>query len=90
MALVKRWSVDIYIDEHPDERRTFAEARLHSGDPTNVRGIGTSRRNPQDMEVPEIGDELAAARALEDLAVRLRSVAAGDIEALSDEASHGW
>ena len=90
MAMVKRWSVDIYIDEHPDELRTFAEARLHTGDPTDVRGIGTSRRNPRDAEIPEIGDELAAARALEDLASRLRSAVAGDIEALSNRASHGW
>jgi hypothetical protein len=36
--------------------------------------------------VPEIGDELAAARALAD---RLRA-AAGDIQAVNEEASHGW
>ena len=55
MAKVKRWTVDVYIDEHAEERRTYAEARLHSGDPTDVRGIGTSWRHPRDAEIPEIG-----------------------------------
>jgi len=90
MATVKRWTVDIYIDEHAEERHTYAEARLHTGDPTDVHGVGTSWRHPRDAEIPEIGDELAAARALEDLATKLRAVAADDIAAVTSEASHGW
>jgi hypothetical protein len=90
MALTKRWTVDIYLDEHPETRHTHAEARLHTGDPTDVRGVGTSSRNPRDPEVPEIGDELAAARALVDLAGKLRAAAAAEIEAVSTDASHGW
>lgn len=90
MALVKRWTVDVYLNENPDERRTYAQARLHTGDPTDVRGIGSSRRSPQDTETPEIGDELAAARALEQLAAHLRAAAMSDIDGLSDRASHGW
>jgi Rv2632c-like len=90
MASVKRWTVDIYIDEHAEERRTYAEARLHTGDPTDVRGVGTSWRHPRDVEIPEIGDELAAARALEELAAKLRIVAADDITAVTAEASRGW
>jgi hypothetical protein len=90
MNTSKHWTVDIFLDEHPDQRTTRAEARLHTGDPTDVRGIGRSWRNPSDAEVPEIGDELAAARALSDLADRLRAVAAEDVEAIEDRASHGW
>ena len=90
MAATKRWTVDIYLDEHPETRRTHAEARLHKGDPTDVRGVGTSSRNPRDPEVPEIGDELAAARALANLAENLRRAAAADVEAISAQASHGW
>jgi hypothetical protein len=90
MATAKKWTVDIYLDEHAEGRTTRAEARLHTGDPTDVRGIGRSWRNPRDPEVPEIGDELAAARALTDLAEHLRATAAGDIEATGTEASHGW
>jgi hypothetical protein len=74
------WTVEIVIDEHEDERRTHAQARLRTRDRTDLRGDGTARRHPRDMEVPEIGDELAVARALSDLANQLLEAAAGDIE----------
>lgn len=90
MATTKRWSVDIFIDEHEETRHTRAEARLHTGDPTHVRGVGTSARNPHDPEVPEIGDELAVARALADLADKLSAAARQDVEVNSEQASHGW
>jgi hypothetical protein len=83
MTQMKRWTVEITIDEHEDELRTHAEARLHTGDRTEMRGRGTARRNPSDREVPEIGDELAVARALSDLAHNLLDAAAGDIEAVT-------
>ena len=53
-------------------------------------GADPVRGHPRDVEIPEIGDELAAARALEDLAGKLRAVAADDIAAVTSEASHGW
>jgi hypothetical protein len=90
MTRSKRWTVDIYIDEHDESRLTRAEARLHTQDATDLRGVGTATRNPQDVEVPEIGDELAASRALVDLAAALRGAATSDIEQVSDRASHGW
>lgn len=83
MATVKRWSVDIYIDEHSDERRTWAEARLHTKDASDLHGTGTAHRNAYDREVPEIGDELAAARALADLAEKLRLAAVADVEQIT-------
>ena len=86
VAHVKRWTVDIYIDEHEDARRTRAEARLHTGDDTQLLGVGTAWRNPHDAEVPEIGDEVAASRALADLAEKLRQAVATDIEAVAEEA----
>jgi Domain of unknown function (DUF1876) len=85
MTHAKHWSVDIFIDEHEETRRTRAEARLHTGDPSGVRGVGTSSRNPHDPEVPEIGDELAVARALADLAANLHTAARLDIVDNSDE-----
>jgi hypothetical protein len=54
-------SVDILIDEHEDERTTHAEARLHTNDKTHLVGRGTARRNPNDTDIAEIGDELAVA-----------------------------
>jgi hypothetical protein len=80
MIHTKRWTVEIVIDEHDEDRRTHAEARLHTSDPTDLRGSGHAWRNPKDAEVPEIGDELAVARALSELAHRLLEAAAGDIE----------
>jgi hypothetical protein len=78
MSTAKRWSVEIHIDEH--ESRTRAEARLHTADRTHLVGVGLARLNPADRDVPEIGDELAAARALSDLAHQLLDAAANDIE----------
>ncbi|OXM67513.1 MULTISPECIES: DUF1876 domain-containing protein [Amycolatopsis] len=82
----KNWRVDIVIDEH--ETRTRATARLHTDGRTGLVGIGTARLNPADTNVPEIGDELAAARALSDLAHRLLDAAAGDIEEVTHQPAH--
>lgn len=78
MDTIKRWRVDIVIDEH--DGRTRAEARLHSRDETGLAGTGLARRNPRDVEVPEIGDELAVSRALADLAHQLLDAVVADIE----------
>ncbi len=76
------WSVGISVDEHDD--RTRATAWL-VGDVRNLTGVGVAVRNPRDHDVPEIGDELAVARALSDLAAQLLKVTAGDIEAVTHE-----
>lgn len=88
MNAVKLWRVDVYINEHEEVGRTHAEARLRTGDGTELRGVGDARRNPHDLDVPEIGDELAAGRALADLARKLREAAAGDIEGITHEPVH--
>jgi hypothetical protein len=72
----KRWNIAINIDEH--EGRTRAKARLQTRDGERV-GVGTARLNPADHDVPEIGDELAVARALTDLGDQLLAAAAADI-----------
>jgi len=81
MPVLKRWTVDVYIDEA--DGRTYAEARLHTGDATRLVGVGRAWLNPADDDVPEIGDELAAARALSDLGHRLLITAACDVEAVA-------
>lgn len=77
----KQWTVQIYISEEGDS--THARAVLTTRDTSAVTGRGTARRNPVDRPVPEIGDELAVSRALEDLAIRLHDVAADDIVMLT-------
>ena len=74
----KTWTVQVTLDEQGDD--TIADATL-SGDTAAMTGHGTSRRNPSDESVPRIGDELATARALSDLAHQLVNLAASDIEA---------
>ncbi|HEY3259188.1 MAG TPA: DUF1876 domain-containing protein [Pseudonocardiaceae bacterium] len=81
MSTDKRWHVDIVIDEH--DGRTRAEARLHNPGESELVGAGMARRNPRDQEVPEIGDELAVARALSDLAHKLLDATAADIEKIT-------
>ncbi|GLY85014.1 DUF1876 domain-containing protein [Actinoallomurus iriomotensis] len=83
MNTIDRWSVDIYLDETDGE--THAEARLATRETDGMRGRGKARCNPADWDVPEIGAELAAARALSDLAHRLLDAAAADIEAVTHE-----
>ncbi len=73
----KQWTVQIYITEDGDDTR--ARAVLSTRDTATLTGRGTARRNPIDRPIPEVGDELAASRALEDLAIRLHDVAADDI-----------
>jgi hypothetical protein len=74
----KTWTIQVNIDEEGDD--TFADAILSAGNKAEMHGHGVSRRHPRDEAVPRIGDELAAARALSDLAHQLLSVAAGEIE----------
>lgn len=88
MTRAKRWTVDIFIDEHDDERRTRAEARLQTPGRIGLVGSGEARRNPVDPDVPEVGEELAASRALSDLAHRLLEAAAGDIELITRKGAH--
>ncbi|GAA4245381.1 DUF1876 domain-containing protein [Dactylosporangium darangshiense] len=83
MTVTKHWSVDIEIGEHNGQ--THVEARLNTEDDTIVTGIGDAHLNPADEDIPEIGDELAAARALSDLGHRLLMTASADIEAVTDE-----
>lgn len=77
LSVSKSWNVQIDIGEH--EGMTRATAHLHTGDRTALTGTGTARLNPTDPDVPEIGDELAAARALSQLAHALLEAAADDI-----------
>ncbi|WP_238012313.1 DUF1876 domain-containing protein [Dactylosporangium sp. AC04546] len=88
MTTTKHWSVEVSIGEN--DGRTYAEARLQTSDndTTELRGHGEARLNPADEDVPEIGDEVAVARALSDLGHRVLLAAAADIRAISDEPVH--
>jgi hypothetical protein len=86
MDAVKTWTVRVDIDEHED--RTRAVARLRKGRDQPLAGTGLARLNPADRNVPQIGDELAVARALSELSHLLLDVAARDIEQTSGVPAH--
>ena len=71
------WTVEIAFTESDDKTR--ADAML-SGAPDAMRGWGRARKNPTDPDLPAVGEEVAAARALTDLAHHLLDVAAHRIE----------
>jgi len=73
------WKVRLYLFE--DEGTTKARVVLDTG-ATTLTGHGVAHRNPADMDVPEVGDELAAGRALRDLAQQLVDAAERDIEGM--------
>ncbi|MFG3441125.1 DUF1876 domain-containing protein [Nonomuraea sp. NPDC047897] len=78
----KRWTVQIFISEDDGDDRTLARAVLYARGSKWHESVGLARRNPHDRPVPEIGDELAAGRALMDLADKLIGDAADDVARL--------
>ena len=85
MQAVKRWNVAIEIDEH--DGRTRAVARLDAGT-AELTGVGLARCSPADQDVPQIGDELAVARALSELSHQLLDATAADIERITHRPAH--
>lgn len=73
----KTWNVQVDLDEHDDMTR--ATARLETDGQAVRTATGTAYLNPADRNVPGIGDELATARALEQLAHDLLLAASVDV-----------
>jgi hypothetical protein len=73
---VKSWQVEVSLFESGDE--TSAHAVLVAEVP-GIEARGWAHRRPGDADVPEIGDEIAVARALRRLSDRLLGIAADDI-----------
>lgn len=74
-------TVRVSIDEHDGRARARVQLRWRDQESA---GVGFSPLDPADRDVAEIGDELAVARALSDLARRLMAIAAQDIEAVTN------
>lgn len=86
MDATKHWSITVDIDE--EEGTTLAHASVRTPAGQDVTGVGKAERNPLDPNVPAIGDELAVARALRNLAERLLHTTEKDIEGITGEAAH--
>ncbi|MEU1853675.1 DUF1876 domain-containing protein [Streptomyces sp. NPDC019990] len=74
------WNVRLHLSED-DEGTTRARAVLDTGTAA-LTGHGTAHCHPADRDVPAIGDELAAGRAMRDLAQQLLDAAEHDIEGM--------
>ncbi|WP_081240824.1 DUF1876 domain-containing protein [Streptomyces viridosporus] len=71
------WKVRLHLFQ--DGGTTKARAVVDTGT-RELTGHGVAHRNPADTDVPEIGDELAAGRAMQDLGRQLVGIAERDIE----------
>jgi hypothetical protein len=78
MSHTEQWKVRLHLFED-DGGTTKAQVVLDTGT-TELTGRGTAHCNPSDTNVPEIGDELAAGRAMEDLAHQLLNIAKNDVQ----------
>ncbi|CAL9318361.1 dsRBD fold-containing protein [Streptomyces sp. SudanB182_2057] len=75
---VKEWRLNVYLSEHDPD--TTARIVLDTGDNVLESHAG-ARRSPGDRAMPEIGDELAAGRALIAMGRMLLRAADGDMKA---------
>jgi hypothetical protein len=80
---VRVWTMEIAVVE--DGVDTVARAVLHEGQvPTVVTGGGHATRSGPREDVPEIGDELAVARALDQVSSTLTAAARRSLSAMDD------
>ena len=81
------WVFTIEIEVHEEPDHTWAKALLDL-DGRLRGGWGRTRRNPADPERPRLGEELAIARALADLAHHLGADVDTQIEATEGKPAH--
>ncbi|MET8567684.1 DUF1876 domain-containing protein [Streptomyces sp. NPDC004783] len=80
MSHTAEWNVRLQLVQD-DDGTTKAHVVLDTHT-TELAGQGTAHCHPADPNVPEIGDELAAGRALQNLAQELLKTAERDIEGM--------
>ena len=80
---VRDWQVRVSVFGSDDDAE--ATAVLLADSPIHLSAHGHSHRGERDRVVPEIGDEVAVARALRRLADQLLETAADDIEGITGE-----
>ncbi len=86
MQTLVGWHIEMeFREEGP---RTAAAALLRLRDGTEVRAHGFSSRHPSDPEQLRVGEEIAAARALNDLASQLLTKAHNEIQDIGRLPTH--
>lgn len=77
------WPMEVVFTENDDATRADIIIDVAG---RHYHGWGRARRNPIDPDVPKIGEEIAAARALTRLSQQLLAAAAEDIEGFEGHA----
>ncbi|MBT2397005.1 DUF1876 domain-containing protein [Streptomyces sp. ISL-100] len=86
MQTLVGWHIEMEFTEH--EGRTRAAAMVRLGDGVELRAHGFAKRHPTDAEQLRVGEEVAGARALMDLASQLLGKAHDEIDEASGRASY--
>lgn len=80
------WHVELEFAE--DDQRTRAAALVRLPDGKEVRAHGYASRHRSDENQPRVGEEIAGARALNELAMQLLTKAHEEIDEASGRTSH--
>lgn len=80
------WHIELEFQE--DDLHTRAAAMVRLPDGTEVRTHGHATRHQSDSNQPRVGEEVAGARALNELAMQLLTKAHGEIDEASGRTSH--
>ncbi|MGW9301608.1 MULTISPECIES: DUF1876 domain-containing protein [Streptomyces] len=80
------WHVELEFEE--DAHRTRAAALVRLSDGTEVRAHGYASRHPSDEDQQRVGEEIAGARALNELAMKLLTKAHDEIDEASGRTSY--
>ncbi|UYQ63667.1 DUF1876 domain-containing protein [Streptomyces peucetius] len=86
MQTLVGWHIEMEFKEDGDRTRAAAMVRL--GDGTEYRGHGNANRHRSDQPQLLVGEEIAGARALMDLASQLLQKAHTEIDEASGRPSH--
>jgi hypothetical protein len=82
MQHIKEWPIRLYFFE--EDGRTQARVSLKA-DAARLEVVGEAQCDPGDFDVPEIGDEFAAGRALIALGEKLVHTGEADVDDLREE-----
>ncbi|MBT2493065.1 DUF1876 domain-containing protein [Streptomyces sp. ISL-96] len=80
------WHIEMEFQE--EDGRTRAAAMVRLGDGVELRAHGYAKRHPTDVEQMRVGEEIAGARALMDLASQLLGKAHDEIDEASGRSSY--
>lgn len=79
------WHIELEFAE--DNHRTRAAALVRLPDGNEVRAHGYASRHPSDKNQPRVGEEIAGARALNELAMKMLTKAHDEIDEASGRTS---